>query len=274
LWTLFEIKQQLDTAVSEIFIYRYGLTTDGNFFDPHTRETGKNVLVQAHSLEETAARFQKTVDETHALLEAAEKKLFEIRSHRPRPHRDEKILTEWNGLMISALAQAAIKLEDPSYLEAADKAARFLYDNLYDLSSKKLYRSWCDGKSSVEAQQADYAMLIEGLLDLHEAEKNNRWLEWAEELAASQEALFFDPELGGYFMNVPREDVLIRLKDDHDNVTPSGNSIAVWNGLRLSKRTGKPVFAENARRTLDAFGPKLERNPASLAVMAAALSQL
>jgi len=125
LWTLSEINRELGDDAA-IFAYRFGVTVNGNFMDPHTREAGKNILVQAHTPAETAKHFAASEADVAQRLERAKKKLFDVRSRRIRPHRDDKVITEWNGLMISALAHASTALHDPSYLAAAEKAARFL----------------------------------------------------------------------------------------------------------------------------------------------------
>ncbi len=271
LWTVHQVKNALDPASAEILIERYGLTEHGNFMDPHTREAGQNVLVQAREVKEVAQKFGKSAEEIETVLAAAEKKLFELREKRPRPHRDDKILTEWNGLMISALAKTGAVLKEPAYLEAARRAAFFIETRLFDSTAGQLYRRWRDGERKIEAQQSDYAFLVEGLLDLYEAAGDKHWLEFAAALEKIQDRLFFDAAAGGYYMNVARSDLLFRMKDDGDNVIPSGNSVAALNGLRLSRLTGEEEFGRRARQTLAAFGGRLRERPVSLAKMTAAL---
>jgi len=267
LWTMGEVKKVLGDEVAAVFIHRYGLTPDGNFEDPHTGERGKNILVRAASVKNTAKEFGKSREETEKILNAAEKRLFDLRSKRIRPHLDDKVLTGWNGLMISALARASRILNEPKYGDAAVKAAEFVKKNLFDDKKEKLYRRWREGERKIEAHQIDYALYIQGLIDLFETTGEPRWLQFAVRLHEKHNALFTDDKKGGYFMTVPREDLLVRIKDDRDNVIASGNSVAVVNGLKLGSLGGRKDFEKAARRTLNAFGAILTRQPTSVPKM-------
>src|SRR5207244_5746871 len=183
--------------------------------DPHGEFVGKNILIERHSLAETA-RFRSTgvppvgptgvspVDDKdeeaiRGLLAQSRQKLFSIRNKRARPHLDDKIIEAWNGLMISAFARAAQVLNDAYYLEAATRAANFIRANRYDESRKILFRSYRDGRGEVEGFADDYAFVIQGLLDLYEASFDHGWLQFAVELKGQMDALFWDNESGGYF---------------------------------------------------------------------------
>src|SRR5262249_12633640 len=152
IWTKKEIHDALgDTA--ELFDFHYGVQPHGNapeVSDPHDEFRGKNILIARHSIAETADRFRKPKEEIGKLLAEIRGKLFAIRSKRPRPTLDDKIVAAWNGLMISAYARAAQVLDEPRYLEIATSAANFLRANLYDPSGKILYRSYREGRSNVE----------------------------------------------------------------------------------------------------------------------------
>lgn len=259
LWTLFDVQKRLPSDEAAAFVAYYGLTANGNFMDPHTGEEGMNVLRK----NETAPRSEA--------LSNAEKKLLEVRNRRPRPHRDEKIIAEWNGLMISALAKSAAALKEPRYAKEAVRTARFLRGHFQRAGQKEIFRSWCDGVASIEAQQSDYAMLVQGLLDLYETAGGEEWLAWATALHEISHQLFFDEELGGYFMNVARFDLLVRLKDINDNVIPSGNSIAIKNGFRLAQITGRNDFRKSAVASAATFSSRLDSQPLS---MISALSAL
>ncbi len=259
LWTLHELAQILNPDQLKEFLGYFPVTVDGNFVDPHVRETGKNVLTR------------KKDGDGPPIVKEAKRVLFEFRARRPRPHRDEKILTEWNGLMISALVKSGSALNDETYIADAARAADFVHTNLFDDATRTLYRSWCDGSRSIAAQQSDYAMLVQALLDLYDATKNMRWLDWASALENIHDQKFFDHELGGYFMNEPRPDLLIRLKDSTDNVIPSGNSVAVSNGLRLSKLTGRAEFREYATKTIAAYSHRLQSQPGGMVTLIGAL---
>ncbi len=248
-WTVAQIKKILPADQADAVIEKYGLTIAGNFFDPHTREEGLNVLSQTTSIDALASAIDPVLEQARATL-------FQARSQRPRPHRDEKIITEWNGLMLSGLAKAARLLHEPRLLSEAQKTAAFLKKNLYDDQSNRLYRRWYDQDRGIDAQQSDFAMLIQGLLDLADA-GDITYMEWALTLQKIQNELFFDEELGGYFMTPPRTDLILRMKDDTDNVIPSGNSVAVMNGLRLSQSQRDPALAKPALQTLRAFSSRL-----------------
>jgi len=271
LWTLKEIKINLGDEVADVFNYRYGVTAEGNFEDPHSDEKGKNILFLAHTVEETRKKFRKSDTEIKKLLNSAEKRLFDIRSKRIRPHLDDKILTGWNGLMISALSKAGAVLNEESYLEAAEKSAGFIEKNLFDSGKKTLYRRWRDGEKKIPAHQIDYALLIQGLLDHFEATGDPHWLRWAADLHQKHNELFYDKKEGGYYMTIPQDDLLIRLKDDRDNVIPSGNSVAALNGFRLGSLMGRKDFEEAARKTLRVFSQIMERQPTAVPKMLTAL---
>lgn len=256
LWTLVEIKKVLSDDLANIFIQHYGITANGNFLDPHTQKEGQNILVWSKPVAE------KDKDK----LMAAEKHLFDLRSRRVRPHLDDKIITGWNGLMISAYVKAGLALNEPDYVDRATKAARFLESRLYNKDGT-LFRRWRDGEQKIHAHQTDYALLIQGLLDLFKASGDVHWLKWATKLQEDHNKLFFDPQGHGYFMTVPRTDLLVRMKDDGDNVIPSGNSIAVLNGIRLAKLLDRNDFKTQAEKTLQAFGKLLVEYPAALTSM-------
>src|SRR5213076_2214695 len=181
-------------------------------------------------------------------------KLLSIRSKRPRPHLDDKIIAAWNGLMISAYARAAQVLDEPRYLEAATRAARCLRTNLYEEKSKLLFRNYRNGSSDIEGFADDYAFIIQGLLDLYEASFDVEWLKFAMELQQTQDRLFFDEKNGGYFSTSGKdESVFLRIKDDNDGAEPAASSVAALNLLRLSQLRDDPQLTERARKTIDAF---------------------
>src|SRR6266508_704832 len=171
IWTKKEIDAVLGDA-AEIFDFHYGVQPHGNApegSDPQDEFRGKNILIERHTIAETANHFRKTEEEIGKLLAQCREKLFSIRSKRPRPHLDDKIIAAWNGLMISAYARAAQVLDEPRYLEIATRAAKFLRTNLYEEKSKLLYRNYRGNRSDIEAFADDYAFVIQGLLDLYEA---------------------------------------------------------------------------------------------------------
>src|SRR6185295_14760449 len=172
-----------DTA--DVFNFYYGVQLHGNVpegSDPHDEFRGKNILIQRHTLAETAKHFGKTESEIMKILTDSRLKLSELRSKRPRPHLDDKILASWNGLMISAFARGAQILDEPRYRAAAQRAAGFIRVELYDNANQILYRSYRNGRSNIEGFADDYAFVIQGLLDLYEATFDVQWLKFAEQL--------------------------------------------------------------------------------------------
>jgi uncharacterized protein YyaL (SSP411 family) len=198
--------------------------------------------------------------------------LLEIRSKRPRPHLDDKIITAWNGLMISAFARAAQVLGDPTYLQSATRAAEFVRQNLYQPNSGRLWRSYRGGASSAGGFAEDYAFTIQGLLDLYQASFDFRWLQMAERLQATQDELFWDDRNGGYFSSTGQDaTVLIRMKEDNDNAEPAPSSIAALNLLRLAQVRDSKTIRDRAEKTISAFAGPLNHFPSAMPQMLVAL---
>ena len=269
-WTKREIDDALGDS-AEIFDFHYGVQAHGNApegSDPHDEFRGKNILIERHSIAETAQHFNKSEAAIGKMLTQSREKLFAIRAHRPRPHLDDKIIAAWNGLMISAYARAAQVLDDARYLEIATRAANFLRANLYKEKSKLLYRSYREGRSNIEGFADDYAFVIQGLLDLYEASFNVEWLKLASDLQATQDRLFFDEKHGGYFSSSGRDQsVFVRMKDDNDGAEPAASSIAALNLLRLSQIYDDPQLAEHAKKTVDTFATILSQFPSGMPQM-------
>jgi uncharacterized protein YyaL (SSP411 family) len=198
--------------------------------------------------------------------------LFELRQKRPRPHLDDKIITAWNGLMISAFARAAQVLNAPAYLDSATRAAEFIRQNLYDEKSHTLRRSFRNGPAEISGFVEDYAFYIQGLLDLYEASFDEKWLRLAEQLQAMQDRLFWDERNGGYFTSAAGdESVLVRMKEDNDGAEPAPSSIAAGNLLRLAQIRGSRAFRERAEKTIAAFAGVLNHYPSAMPQMLVAL---
>jgi uncharacterized protein len=273
-WTKKEIDAALGDA-AEIFNFHYGVQTDGNApagSDPQGEFRGKNILIQRHTIAETAKHFRKSEDEIRQSLARSREKLLSIRTKRPRPHLDDKIIASWNGLMISAFARAAQVLGEPRYVGSATRAARFIRANLYNEKSKLLFRNYREGRSEVEGFADDYAFVIQGLIDLYEASFDVEWLKFGVELQETQDRLFFDEKNGGYFSTTGRDkNVVLRMKDDNDSAEPAASSIAALNLLRLSQIRGDKELEERAKKTIGAFSPTLSRFPSAMPQMLVAL---
>jgi len=274
IWTKKEIATALGPA-AEIFGFHYGVETDGNAppgSDPHGEFRGRNILIERHSLGETAKHFAKEETEMRAALAASRATLLALRAKRPRPHLDDKIITAWNGLMISAYARGAQILREPVYLESATRAATFVHEQLYDSARKILVRNYREGRSEVEGFADDYAFVIQGLLDLYEAGFDTRWLQFAMELQETQDRFFLDEKNGGYFSNTDNDaSILLRMKEDNDSAEPAASSVAALNLLRLAQVRDEPKWRERGEKTIAAFAPQISHFASAMPQMLVAL---
>ncbi len=271
-WTRAELDQVLGSPLADWFSCRFGVEPDGNVSqDPHEEFTGRNILYQARTLEETAARFGVPVEDVRTGLAAARTKLFAARAGRVRPHRDDKILTGWNGLMISAFALGARALGEQRYLDAARRAADFVLSHLCANGSEQLLRRYREGEAAIEGFLDDYAFFSQGLLDLYEAGFDFRCLESSLGLAGKMRDLFEDLDHGAFFSTAAGDaSLLIRIKEDYDGAEPSGNSIAVLTLARLAEMTGDDAMRDSVRKALEAFSSRLISMPAGVPQMLAA----
>ncbi|XP_063995004.1 spermatogenesis-associated protein 20 isoform X1 [Diachasmimorpha longicaudata] len=288
-WSAEEIDQLLDknikneTRLSDIYIYHYGVKKNGNLEkrqDPHNEMTGKNVLIVYGGLEKTAEHFKISVDELKGHLKDANKILFEERSKRPRPHLDDKIVTAWNGLMISGLSYAGAAMRNKDYVQYAVDAAKFTEKYLFDKDKRVLLRSCYRGDNDVITQpgvpingfHGDYAFMVQGLIDLYTATLDSQWLVLAEELQDVQDELFWDAEGGGYFNTTKGEkNIILRLKDEHDGAEPSSNSVAANNLLRLASLLDRKDYNEKAEAIFKHFSDTLTRIPVAVPELGCAL---
>ncbi len=273
-WTKKEIDEALGDG-AEIFDFHYGVQSHGNApegSDPHDEFRGKNILIARHTVAETAQRFKKSEEEIAKSLAQSREKLFAIRSKRPRPHLDDKIIAAWNGLMISAYARAAQVLDDSRYLEIALRGAKFLRANLYEEKNKLLYRNYRENRSAIEGFADDYAFVVQAILDLYEASFDIEWLKLAVQLQETQDRLFLDEKNGGYFSTSGKDtSVFLRMKDDNDGAEPAASSVAALNLLRLSQVRDDSQLTERARKTIDAFAGTLSHFPSAMPQMLVAL---
>src|SRR5579885_589915 len=251
-WTKAEIIELLGPETGDLFCRCYGVEEHGNVeHDPQGEFTGRNILYEAKAEEEPAQS-----------LAEARQILFEARSKRPRPHLDNKILTSWNALMISALAKGYAVTGNAQYRDAAIRAVNFVLSRMYNRDSGQLLRRYCDGEAGVPAFLDDYAFLAQALLDLFECTFEFSYLEIAFNLATRGFAQFEDSENGGFFSTAGRvDDLLLRIKDDYDGAEPSGNSVATDLLERLAHLTGDQELQRRAERSLESFAPKLKAQP-------------
>jgi hypothetical protein len=255
-WTPAEIETVLSKEQARLVTAYYGVTAAGNF-------EGRNILYTRQSLAKTAENLTLQPEHVRAVIEEAKELLYKARAKRPAPLRDEKILTAWNGLMISAHAQAALILRNSRYTDRAVLAADFVLTKMR--KGGRLLRSYTDGQARHNGYLDDYAFLIAGLLDLYEATGTMRWLQEAVALDKVLENHYEDKQAGGFFMTSDDHEVLLaREKPSYDGAEPSGNSVQALNLLRLYEFTTEDRYRVRAEKTLQAFGEILKRAPVAV----------
>ncbi len=267
-WRPSELHAVLGARDAALVAMRYGVSEQGNF------EHGASILHENVPLSEVARRQRRSVDETSRLLAAARTKLLNARSKRVRPHLDDKVLTAWNGLMISAYARGARVLRNPEYAKRAERAADFVWSRLYDSGTRSLHRRWRDGEAAMPGQLSDYADLALGFIDLHGATQDPKWLERAVLLTECQIERFWDEADGGFF-DSPSDDphLAIRLKDHFDGAETAGNSVALSNLQLLGTLLDREEWLVMAKRGFDHFARRLDGRAAGMAQMLAAMFQ-
>jgi uncharacterized protein YyaL (SSP411 family) len=248
-----------DTKPSEIFKHCYDVTSHGNW--EHA-----NILNLSQPIEQAAAALSLDTNELAAILAECRKRLFEVRSRRVWPSRDEKILTSWNGLMIGAMALAANVLNEPRYAAAARAAADFVLARMTvptDIEpSYRLLHCFKDGQARFNGYLDDYAALVDGLCELYQSVFDAKYLEAAIGLAERMLDQFWDNDSSGFFYtSSDHEELIARLKETQDNATPAGNSLAAMGLLKLARLTGRTDFEEKAVATLEVMSGQLERIP-------------
>ncbi|KAF8401524.1 hypothetical protein HHK36_012464 [Tetracentron sinense] len=303
-WTSREVENIVGEHAN-LFKDHYYIKSSGNcdlstMSDPHNEFKGKSALIERDDASTKASKLGMSKDEYFDVLGACRRKLFDVRSNRPRPHLDDKVIVSWNGLAISSFARASKILKeeaertkfnfpvigcDPNdYLEVAEKAASFIRRQLYDELTHRLQHSFRKGPSKAPGFLDDYAFLISGLLDIYEFGGGTNWLSWAIELQdtqarnTSQDELFLDRTGGGYF-NTPGEDpsVLLRVKEDHDGAEPSGNSVSVINLVRLASMVAgsrSDCYRRNAEHLLAVFEKRLNDMAMAVPLMCCAADML
>lgn len=272
-WRKSDIMHLLDPEDAKIFCHHYGVEENGNApegSDPQGEFAGKNILIERCTISDTARFLGLTEEDTLQSLAASRRKLFEHRAARPRPHRDDKILTAWNGLMISAFAKAGAVFDKPLYLTAAKRAADFILSHL--MQDGALLRSWRDTPSKISGFAEDYAFFIQSLLDLYQADLELRWIRTAIALQKEQDRLFWDEQIGSYFSSAAADPLVpIRMKEDYDGAEPSANSISALNLLRLARLFHDGDLEKRAMRILSVHAMQMERMPSAVPQMLVAL---
>lgn len=259
-WRKDEILDSLGPTEGEFFCDHYDVSETGNWTDPHDPATPKNILRIETDIESFSARHGLAPAEAERRLAQSRAALLALRQRRVPPALDDKILAEWNGLMISSLARAGAALEEPRYIDAAKKAAAFILGKQY--VGKRLQRAYRSGRTLDAAFLTDYACMIEGLIDLYEATFEPQWLEKAVELNETVIRHYYDETTGGFFFTASDHEALIaRSKDYRDGATPSGNSVQLMNLLRLGTLLGEQRLGEIADRTIRCFAGDYVNRP-------------
>ena len=272
-WTAAEISSLLSPRDAAIFSAAYGVEAQGNArpeSDPHGDLQGQNTLFRAKSDDELATMFDTTLEDICACLKAARQQLFAHRAMRPLPHRDDKLLTAWNGLAIAALSRGAWVLDRPNLADAARQCAAFIRRELWD--GTRLFRSFRGHRGSAAAFPADHVFLISGLIELHALFPADDWLDWAVEIQRQLDRDFWDEQRAGYVMRPAASgETLLVIREDYDGAEPSPNHLAAINLLKLAALCGSDAFAERAVILLQAGRQLLATQPFAAPVLLAAL---
>jgi uncharacterized protein YyaL (SSP411 family) len=272
LWTLDEIKRSLDPEEAELIVKVFNLKQEGNFEEEiRGKKTGANILYMPRTLQALATELKIPAKEIEYRVKLAKEKLLAARNERKRPGRDDKILTDWNGLMIAAFAKGFQAFGEEKYLKAAEKAADFILKTFYN-SDKRLLHRYREGIAGISGNADDYAFLIHGLLELYEAGFELRYLKAA--LCLNRELLehFWDPVQGGLFFTADdSESLILRKKEFTDSAIPSGNSIEMLNLLRISRITADTKLEEMADGLERAFSKLVQKIPSGYTQFLSAL---
>ena len=262
LWTYQELQKILGRKDAELFSKIFNVRKGGNF---QSEETGHhidaNILHLKKPLSEVAEELGISKSRLYKNLEHSREKLFRAREKRVHPFKDDKILTDWNGLMIAALAKAGRVLNEKVYIAAAEKAANFILQNLSD-DKGRLLKSYRQGKAGLSALLNDYAFMVWGLLQLYEATFKTGFLEKAILLNDQMIGSFWDEQNGGLYVAADdSEKLLVRSKETYDGAIPSGNSVAAFNLFRLGHMTGKDSYLKKAEQIIKSFSDSVRQYP-------------
>jgi uncharacterized protein YyaL (SSP411 family) len=260
LWTLDEVKQATGED-ADLAVKLFGVKAEGNYYEAPNGKTGKNILHLALPLEQVAAESNLTMDLLIGKLGKITNDLFIVREKRVHPAKDDKVLVDWNGLMIAALARANQVLGVPKYLAAATKTADFIIKEM-KTPDGKLFHRYAKGEKAVNGFLDDYAYLVYGLIEIYEASFEEKYLQSSIELTKTMMEQFWDEENGGFFFtNRNADDSVPRLKQTYDGAVPSGNSVALYNLLRLARLSGEPSFEMYANKLLKVFSEEINGQP-------------
>ena len=263
-WELKEVLNLLGPKHAKVFSKAFGMTSKGQL-------DGRNVLYLNMKVEALAEMENIPIFEADHILKKGKKTLFEARRKRTCPDTDKKIITSWNGLMITALATGYSVLGEEKYIKTAKRCAEFIWSEQW--KDGKLYRIYKDGKSSIAGCLEDYAYFFEALITLYETSLQSEWLSKARQLADAMINEFWDKDEGGFFLSGKlREQLVAKLKNPADEAMPSANAIASMALLKLGRLTGNKTYIEKSEETVKAFQVFMEQSPVAFTGLLSTLS--
>ncbi len=264
IWTKDEIEHLLGNDEADLFMKLYNVVDEGNYLEEASREkTGKNILHLKPSLDEISKDTIISINQSNNSVNFMRNLLFKARNERIKPHKDDKILVDWNGLMIAAFSYAGYVLNESKYTSAAKKTIKFIFENMVTSENSLLHR-FRDGEADIPAFLDDYAFLIWGLINLYESTFEIEYLKKAIELNDILIEKFWDFNIGGFFFTTgDSEDLLTRQKEIYDGAIPSGNSVQMLNLLRLYQITGDGDFEKKAEIISKLFAENVRASPSA-----------
>jgi hypothetical protein len=263
LWKESEIQELLSEDDAHFLNKIFNIEKRGNYFDQiESSRTGKNILYLKKPVKKLSSDYNMKYEQLKSKINEIRKKLYEYRKNRIHPMKDDKILTDWNGLMISALAKASKVFNEPRFAQEASKAVDFIFKQLF--SNNILFHRYRNGEVDIQGNLDDYSFLIWGLIELYEATFNTEYLQKALQLNTILIEKFWDQEAGGFYFSPPSaEDLLVRQKEIYDGAIPSGNSISMLNLLKLGRITNDPELENMALKISEIFSNRVKRSPTS-----------
>jgi uncharacterized protein YyaL (SSP411 family) len=263
LWTQKELENVLGKE-TELVKSVFNVSDEGNFLDEiKGKKTKKNILHINKSYPDLAKDMKLPIEEIMERVDKVKKRLFENREKRVHPHKDDKILVDWNGLMIAAFAKAGFVFNEPKYTQTAKNAAEFILTNMVEQNGGLLHR-FREGEAAISAFLDDYVFFVWGLFELYESTFDVKYLNHAIEYTKYMIEHFWDEESGGFYSTSDyAESLLVRHKTGYDGAIPSGNSVAMLNLIRLARITGNSELEDKAQNSKNAFSRDINNHPLS-----------
>lgn len=274
-WTIDELKEYLTNDDFELANKLFNVENEGNFYDESTgAKTGANIFFLSQTIEELSTELNYDLNELTEKVFNIRKILFNERKKRIHPLKDDKVLTDWNGLLIASLAKAGRAFENQTYIKSAGNAVDFIYGKMIDENGKLLHR-YREGETGIIANADDYAFMIYGLLELYESTYDFNYLEKAISLQEIFIQDFYDNQNGGFFFTSnSSEQLIIRTKDFYDSAIPSGNSVAIYNLIKLERITANDIYKQIIDKTLSFASDQVNSNPTAYTFLLCGLDSL